>query len=75
MAGDYVWNLFPVPTNTLEGHATVYCYFDRSQFDSSHVLQFNAKADDYVHSHKTDTDKGGYVDRLNDPSLKYKDPW
>jgi hypothetical protein len=72
---DYVWNLFPVPTNTLEGHATVYCYFDRTQFDSSHVLQFNAKADDYVHSHKTDTDKGGYVDRLNDPSLKYKDPW
>ena len=75
MAGDYVWNLFPVPTNTLEGHATVYCYFDRTQFDSSHVLQFNAKADDYVHSNKTDTDKGGYVDRLNDPSLKYKDPW
>ena len=77
LSGDYVWNLFPVPTNTLEGHATVYCYFDRSQFNAypDMVLQFNSKSDDYDHTSKTNTDQGGYVERLNDPSLKYGDPW
>ena len=76
MSGDYVWNLFPVPTNTLEGHATVYCYFDRSQFDSSHVLQFNAKNDVHDFRDKSKADRGAdYLKRLDDPSLKYSDPW
>ncbi|MBO5441886.1 MAG: hypothetical protein J6A09_04910, partial [Alphaproteobacteria bacterium] len=30
-----VWNMFPVPTYTLEGHGTVYCYFDREAFRSN----------------------------------------
>lgn len=76
MSDDYVWNLFPVPTNTLEGHATVYCYFDRSQFDSSHVLQFNAKNDAHDFRDKSKADRGvDYLKRLDDPSLKYNDPW
>ncbi len=26
----YTWNVFPVMPNTIEGYATVYCYFDRT---------------------------------------------
>ena len=79
VVNNYVWNLFPVPTNTLEGHATVYCYFDRNKFDSSHVLHFESREDSYHYNNKHDTAAGsgsdGYIDRLDDPSLKYKDPW
>ena len=71
----YAWNLFPIPTNTLEGHATVYCFFDRTQFDGQHVLQYNPKDDNYSYSNKADNDNDGYLDRLDDPTLKYKDPW
>ena len=81
MFNRYVWNLFPVPTNTLEGHATVYCYFDRKQFEGSpEVLQFDAFDDAYNPFNKTNS--GGaasnseeYIKRLNDPTLKYNDPW
>ena len=73
--GDYVWNLIPIPTNTLEGHATVYCYFDRTQFDGEHVLQYNVKEDAYKFNNKSANDKEGYIKRLNDPTLKYSDPW
>ena len=71
----YVWNLFPIPTNTLEGHATVYCFFDRNSFDSSYVLRYNPKDNDYDYTNKVANDKGGYIDRLDDPTLKYRDPW
>ena len=56
MFDDYVWNLFPVPTNTLEGHATVYCYFDRKQFNGSpEVLQFDAFDNAYDPFNKTNS--------------------
>ena len=72
----YVWNLFPVMTNTLEGHATVYCYFKRSEFDPQHVLQYNPEAGGYDHSKKeTVSSSSEYLQRLNDPSLKYNDMW
>jgi hypothetical protein len=72
----YAWNLFPIPTNTLEGHATVYCFFDRTQFDPGYVLQYNPKDSDYSYSTKMYKDtQRDYMDRLDDPTLKYKDPW
>lgn len=74
LPGSYYWNLFPVPTNTLEGHATVYCYFDRSQFggDWSSLVDPIDQLNNYRNPHtKTDA----YSKRLNDPSLKYTDPW
>lgn len=30
--GDYYWNLFPASGGSIEGYATVYCYFDRSNY-------------------------------------------
>ena len=72
----YVWNLFPVMTNTLEGHATVYCYFKRSAFDPQHVLQYNPEADNYSNDDKESISSGTqYIQRLNDPSLKYNEIW
>ncbi len=76
--GDYFWNAFPVATNTLEGHATVYCYFDRSQFDGTNVLQFDPLSDNYDHKNKVNpaaTSSDAYVKRLDDPTLKYNNPW
>ena len=87
LAGSYVWNFFPVPTNTLEGHATVYCYFDRSKFSSGEwrelvdqIDQIGAVNDNsatlrQVGQKNVDAASSSYVERLNDPTLKYKDPW
>ena len=74
----YVWNLFPVPTNTLEGHATVYCYFDRTLFkngDWGNLVDQIDQLGDYRDIHNKTEDNTGYTERLNDPTLKYKDPW
>lgn len=76
--GSWVWNLFPVPTNTLEGHATVYCYFDRAEFNKAgwgDLIDNIDQLNDYRNP-KTDGAKDtNYKTRLNDPSLKYNDPW
>lgn len=80
---NYVWNLFPIPTNTLEGHATVYCYFDRSQFggdwgnlvDPVDQLARLKSGEARGVGQKSTGDNSSYVHRLNDPSLKYNDPW
>ncbi|MBQ8750065.1 MAG: hypothetical protein IJZ30_00305 [Alphaproteobacteria bacterium] len=72
----YVWNLFPVVTNTLEGHATVYCYFKRSEFDPQHVLQYNPEATGYSNIDKATVSSGSeYLQRLDDPTLKYNEIW
>ncbi len=76
LQGNYGWNVFPVPTNTLEGHATVYCYFNREDFNTT---EWEGLVDqvDQLGNYRDYNQKGSgdYVDRLNDPSLKYKDPW
>ena len=77
---DLVWNLFPTPTNSIEGHGTVYCYFDRSVYTGAWsslvdpVDQMNSYREK---GKKLDGDGGnqGYIDRLDDPTLKYDDPW
>ena len=84
----YAWNFFPVPTNTLEGHATVYCYFDRTNFKNNgwenlvdQIDQLGAieSGSNYRTPGNYDEGEGGkpsdYVKRLNDPTLKYTDPW
>lgn len=74
------WNLFPVYYRELEGYATVYCYFDRSSFDYDEVYndydQLNNHATGSANSYKKDGDDATtYINRLNDPKLKYYDPW
>jgi len=86
LPGEYVWNFFPIPTNTLEGHATVYCYFDRGQFKDK--AGWGDKVDQIDQLGAIENTGGGatfrelyqkpasdYTRRLNDPSLKYNDPW
>ncbi len=70
-----VWNLFPVWNQTLEGYATVYCYFNREEavWDATLVDktydQLGAFRNVYSKSNAS------YVSRLNDPTLGYTDPW
>lgn len=76
LSGNYAWNLFPVPTNTIEGHATVYCYFDRSEFKNGNWNGLVDQVDQLGDYRPIDKRaEGEYKDRLNDPSLKYNDPW
>ena len=89
IANNFVWNLFPVPTNSIEGHATVYCYFDRTQFQNYRDNEGNPLVDpiDQMESYRAPgaADKGAgssgsdavrdYINRLDDPTLKYVDPW
>ena len=84
---DVYWNLFPVHYRELEGYATVYCYFDRKDehFDEKYVdkaydqlKDFEADVNTLNSYEKTVTSRTGntkYMERLNDPDLKYDDPW
>ena len=80
-ANKYYWNVFPVLATTLEAYATVYCYFDRSNIygnymDANYVDQYdqlNNFRSGYQKSHTgVNVD---YIKRLNDPTLKYDNPW
>jgi len=75
------WNIFPVKARTLEAYATVYCYFDRtnlyktesSSVDPSYIDQY-----DQLNKFRQGHGKGvssDYLNRLNDPALKYNEPW
>ena len=80
LGGSYIWNLFPIPQNSLEGHATVYCYFKRSEFQGWTDSEGRALVDqvdqlnDYKGANSKTVGKGD-DNRSNDPSLKYTDPW
>ncbi len=74
------WNVFPVQAYSMEAYATVYCYFDRTNIfnsgnDPAYVDQYdqlNRFRSTYT---KKDNNNEAYTKRLNDPHLKYKDPW
>lgn len=85
----YMWNVFPVVPRTLEGYATVYCYFNRTnmKFDGE-PGDFNTGYNRYVDSYdymvtmkeppkssKKVSGSSAYQERLNDPELKYNDVW
>ena len=76
------WNLFPVARGTLEGYATVYCYFDRTNMFGG----YNNKMNKYIDSYKYMKDMSNLptyynkmrstnTDRLNDPNMKYNEVW
>lgn len=70
-----VWNLFPVYNQTLEGYATVYCYFNRAESTWNETLV--DKTYDQLNSFRAVYSKNNseYNKRLNDPTLGYTDPW
>ncbi len=74
-ASTVIWNLFPVYNQTLEGYATVYCYFNRSETAFGDTLV--DKTYDQLGSFRKPNVKSNddYVKRLNDPTLGYFDPW
>ncbi len=80
--GKIVWNLFPVFNQEMAAIADTYCYFERS----NGYVEWNGSGGN---NNEIDTQYDqlenfrsgfggkptGYVDRLNDPTLKYTDPW
>ena len=74
----YFWNVFPVRANTLEAYATVYCYFDRKNLYKSGNDARYVDPYDQLNEFREGYDKpinSEYVKRLNDPTLKYTEPW
>ncbi|HBO50166.1 MAG TPA: hypothetical protein DD619_05240 [Alphaproteobacteria bacterium] len=86
---DVYWNLFPVARGTLEGYATVYCYFDRTnkvtgnfwkgtyeEYVDSYSYMQDIMGDDLPTGYEKVSGKNTkYQDRLNDPNLKYDEVW
>ncbi len=68
-----IWNLFPVFKQQLEAYATVYCYFDRTNFNTTYVGDYDQLLNKRAVYNKANT--SSYTTRLNDPKLNYTDPW
>ena len=72
-----IWNLFEVYNQQTVGIANVYCYFERRGASSG--FKNDALIDRYDQLTKVRVNYGdkdsAYVERLNDPTLKYNDPW
>ena len=79
----FYWNLFPVMRGTINGYATVYCYFDRTNMYGKYKENYNDYVDkqDYmktmteVPSSKAKVMDPLYKARLNDPNMKYDEVW
>lgn len=78
------WNIFPVLRGSLEGYATVYCYFDRTNMFKGYNYDYDNFVDNYDYlqtmdnvptSFKKKSGNSNYQKRLNDPSLKYDEVW
>ncbi len=70
-----IWNLFPVYNQSLEGYATVYCYFNRAEtvWNEAIVDKTYDQLGDFRAVNVKNNEN--YVKRLNDPTLGYTDPW
>lgn len=78
LSGKIVWNLFPVYYQELSAVADTYCYFERDEnfveWQDKNLI--DTKYDQISHYRSGyDNKPKDYVDRLNDPNLKYNDPW
>ena len=81
---EFAWNLFPVYNQELTAIADVYCYFDRGKFTGSANEALIDTEYDQMYNFRGPTKDGdgslydkpdAYKNRLNDPKLKYADPW
>ena len=66
-----IWNMFPVYAGTLEGYATVYCYFNRknANFNASLIDSEYDQIDNYRNPTVKSDEKANtanYINRLND---------
>lgn len=81
-ATGFYWNIFPVLRDRLEAYATVYCYFDRNNLYGQNVETGSGIKHvdpyDYLGALPEDFRKqphGDYIQRLNDPDMKYYEEW
>ena len=83
-ANVFAWNLFPVYNQELTAIADVYCYFDRGKFTGAANEALIDTEYDQMYNFRGPTKDGNgslydkppaYKNRLNDPKLKYADPW
>ena len=80
---EVIWNLFEVWNKQIVGIANVYCYFNRraSKKNTSDGFKNDDMVDRYDQMQGIRTGYGAgskdsnYIQRLNDPKLKYTDPW
>ncbi len=86
--GKVVWNIFPVYNQELTAISNVYCYFERKsnnnsgQYGSGNTgVSWDSNLVDTTYDQlehfrsPTDDKDANYVNRLNDPTLGYTDPW
>lgn len=84
---DVVWNLFEVYNQEIVGVANVYCYFNRRS-KAQLVAAGSSKDPDFENDSLIDRydqmtsirvgydqKNSEYIKRLNDPTMKYTDPW
>ena len=78
------WNLFPVDKWSIEGYATVYCYFDRNGLTNNSNSYFNENMVDTEYNQYSslrtveqgvERSNPNYIKRLNNPKLKYTQEW
>lgn len=75
------WNLFPVLRSSMEGYATVYCYFDRTNLMAEDFNK-NTNTSKYINTNNNYSSPaegygktGSNLNRLNDPTLQYNEVW
>lgn len=62
----YSWNIFPVLPDTIEGYATVYCYFNRTN------LKLDGKSKDFASGYEYYVDPYNYMVNMQNPPNSYK---
>ena len=77
--GSAYWNLFPVLRSSMEGYATVYCYFDRTNLMANDFVDGASKYINTNVNYSSPADgygkTGSNLNRLNDPTLQYNEVW
>ena len=74
---DVIWNLFEVWNRQIVGISNVYCYFNRRAEKGDFTNDDLVDRYDQLTKVRVgyDSKESGYVNRLNDPTLKYNDPF
>lgn len=62
----YSWNIFPVLPDTIEGYATVYCYFNRTN------LKLDGKSEGFASGYEYYVDPYNYMVNMQNPPNSYK---
>lgn len=70
---NFIWNLYPVYYRELEAYGNVFCYFERSNFNSNYVDTNYDQLNNF--RWPTDKSNASNINSLDDPNMDYKNPW